>query len=635
MRKLDSGVRDAASAASAAIDFIADDGHRNAITAAGTEIRVHGVGDHATFSALGRPGYENRRQSQVVICEPPQLPRHHLLLIAWSRANRRLTRTLWWYLLFPFTLINVAGYMTPRRNLQAKALRASISVVSVVLTVALAAWVTVIAETIWLAFATSADALWTRLALCVSGPVAVGAVIVKRMRRTDETSRCGPVYSSVHLVALLALAAVCFRRPASWDYAMSDKFDPMACVLIGSAGLVLLVSLVLSGAAVHSRVTAHDAWTTRDSSALAGAALLTLVATAILHTAASLLRLIAEWSTALLAGIWGGKHSFGGTSGARDGAAGVAEQAGVWAGEATHMLLPNTENLSGLDLLLGFFLVLMLILAMNVFAAAGIKRVLGSTTPTGRPDHTRRPMSLSHNVLRHVPGCLSFVALSTSAMTLGAWAYLRVRLHSMDGAWIELCRNVILVVGVVVLGFVVVRRPERAAEWIKGVFQTVADIAGFWAPRSVPLAGASYRLILMEGVDEAVKRAGRQPVALVGHSQGSVICAWYMVTRQAPQNRITLYTCGSPLWSLYAAFFPTHFGRDFFDNVARNSAGGRWFNYWRLTDPIATSLPRATDRDVTERRDEPLRGHSEYWREAKLRVDIGAALHSADLAGQP
>lgn len=616
------------------IDFIANDSHRHAITASGTEIRVHGVGDHATFSALGRPGYENRRQSQVVICEPPQLPKHHLLLIAWSRANRRLTRTLWWYLLFPFTLINVAGYMTPRRTSQAKALRASISLVSVILTVALAAWVTVIAETIWLAFASSADSLWARSALCASGPVAVGAVIVKRMRRTDETSRCGPVYSSVHLVALLTLAAVCFRRPASWDYALSDKFDPMTCVLIGSTGVVLLVSLVLSGAAVYSRLAAHDAWTTRDSSAVAGAALLILVATAIMHTAASLLRLIAEWSTALLAGIWSGKHTFDDMSGARDGAAGVAQQAGAWAGEATHMLLPSTHNLSGLDLLLGFFVILMLVLALNIAAAAGVKRVLGESASPMRFDPSRRPMSLSHNVLRHVPGCLSFVVLSTAAMTLGAWAYLRLALHSMDGAWIELSRTVILVVGIAALGFVIVRRPERAAEWIKGIFQMVADIAGFWAPRSVPLAGASYRLILMEGVEEAIKHAGAHPIALVGHSQGSVICAWYMATRQSPQARITLYTCGSPLWSLYAAFFPAHFGRDFFDNVARNSAGGRWFNYWRLTDPIATALPCATDRDVTEWRDDPLRGHSEYWREAKLRVDIGAALHGADLAGQ-
>src|SRR5919199_1253510 len=85
----------------------------NAPSVPGTEIRVHGLGDHAPFSALGKPGFEEKRKSQVLICEPPQLPRHKLLLIAWSRANRKLTRTVPWYLLFPFTLINVASYMGP------------------------------------------------------------------------------------------------------------------------------------------------------------------------------------------------------------------------------------------------------------------------------------------------------------------------------------------------------------------------------------------------------------------------------------------------------------------------------------------------------------------------------------------
>ena len=105
-----------------------------------------------------------------------------------------------------------------------------------------------------------------------------------------------------------------------------------------------------------------------------------------------------------------------------------------------------------------------------------------------------------------------------------------------------------------------------------------------------------------------------------------VVCAWYMFSLRGPQPRITLFTCGSPLWSLYAAFFPTYFGRDFFQRVAANSARQEWFNYWRLTDPIATALPYAHDDDVTELRSEPLRGHSEYWRGPQLRQDIRKAL---------
>ena len=137
---------------------------------------------------------------------------------------------------------------------------------------------------------------------------------------------------------------------------------------------------------------------------------------------------------------------------------------------------------------------------------------------------------------------------------------------------VSLPRDITIVVAVVLIGFLIIRRPERAGAWIKSIFEMVADIAGFWSPRSVPLAGASYRAILLEGIDSAIEQADKDPVTLVGHSQGSVVCAWCMFSLRGPQPRITLFTCGSPLWSLYAAFFPTYFGRALFQRVAANSA---------------------------------------------------------------
>ena len=71
-----------------------------------------------------------------------------------------------------------------------------------------------------------------------------------------------------------------------------------------------------------------------------------------------------------------------------------------------------------------------------------------------------------------------------------------------------------------------------------------------------------------------------KPIALVGHSQGAVICAWFirgghwqekssenysdehaltMRLHDAPHeqsHRIALFTCGSPLGSLYAPSSP-------------------------------------------------------------------------------
>jgi hypothetical protein len=68
------------------------------------EVRVHGIGDHSTFSALGRPKYKELVDSRVWSGQVPQLPAHPLRLVNWSRANRKITRHLGWYLAFPFTL---------------------------------------------------------------------------------------------------------------------------------------------------------------------------------------------------------------------------------------------------------------------------------------------------------------------------------------------------------------------------------------------------------------------------------------------------------------------------------------------------------------------------------------------------
>ncbi|MDG4667741.1 alpha/beta fold hydrolase [Mycobacterium sp. 236(2023)] len=616
-----------ATASSPSIKFIPNERHRKAITQAGAEIRMHGVGDHATYSALGRPSYESRCTSQVVICEPPPMPSHHLLLIAWSRANRELTRTFWWYLLFPFTLVNVAGYMTPRRKPTALLLRVSISVVSIILTATLAAWVTVIVETVWLAIAGPADLIVFRLLLSLCGPVAVGAVIVYRICGNNLVEQCGGICLAAHLAVLAAVAAVCCARPAQWVYdteatgsgvrssATANTVDPMAYVVGVSTTIVTLLAVTLAVAAVYIRVTSRSVWEARDGSALAAAALLLMVATGVLHTGGSLVRLVAEEMMGVIEDI-------------RDRVTGVE-------GPIPHTLLPHPEGITSalrIDLLLGFFAVLLLILGVNLIAATAVNVLLNKRRPRTPAGAGLKSMSRWHSILRHAPGCLSFVVVGTTTMTAAAWTAMALHLDDMSVFGISLSRNVVLVVGVIAIGFLIIRRPERAGEWIKRIFEMIADIAGFWPRQSVPLAGASYRDILIEGIEKALKEAGDQQVALVGHSQGSVICSWYMSKLEGPQSCITLYTCGSPLSSLYAAFFPTYFGQEFFETVAARSAGNLWFNYWRVTDPIATALPSAENRNVTERETDDLLGHSEYWPDEKLRADIDRVLHQPEPA---
>ncbi|MGZ6777677.1 MAG: hypothetical protein ACXVGO_01650, partial [Mycobacterium sp.] len=98
-------------------------------------------------------------------------------------------------------------------------------------------------------------------------------------------------------------------------------------------------------------------------------------------------------------------------------------------------------------------------------------------------------------------------------------------------------------------------------------------------------------------------------------------------------DRIALFTCGSPLGSLYRTFFPRYFNAEFFAAAARKSYGSVWHNYWRKTDPFSARLsrgavvtggdhPQVRDIDVTELDDEVPKGHYEYWQERRVRSDI-------------
>jgi hypothetical protein len=206
----------------------------------------------------------------------------------------------------------------------------------------------------------------------------------------------------------------------------------------------------------------------------------------------------------------------------------------------------------------------------------------------------------------------------------------------------------------------------------KRVLESFADLAGFWAPDLHPLAGTSYRLAVLRGLRRGVldmrTDVPDKPIALVGHSQGAVICAWFIRgghwrerpsenysdehalatgmndTPDEQSDRIALFTCGSPLGSLYRTFFPRYFDEHFVRAAARNSYGNVWHNYWRKTDPFGARLSRGAegtavdgsqvcDIDVTELEDEVTRGHYEYWQEGRVRRDIEAYFASFERLG--
>jgi hypothetical protein len=156
--------------------------------------------------------------------------------------------------------------------------------------------------------------------------------------------------------------------------------------------------------------------------------------------------------------------------------------------------------------------------------------------------------------------------------------------------------------------------PWLALAVLQEVLGKTADAAGFWPVRDHPLSGASYRRAVLAGIEAEAGRLSPERVALVGHSQGSVICAWLAAETGALRGcrELHLVTTGSPLASLYAGFFPAYFTPAWFARVAARSAS--WANFWRSTDPVGTPVPEAVNAELTDPdRYGTVHGHGGYW----------------------
>jgi pimeloyl-ACP methyl ester carboxylesterase len=160
---------------------------------------------------------------------------------------------------------------------------------------------------------------------------------------------------------------------------------------------------------------------------------------------------------------------------------------------------------------------------------------------------------------------------------------------------------------------------------VQEVLGRAADAAGFWPVRDHPLAGASYREAVIAGIEQEAARLGPTRVALVGYSQGSVICAWLVAETPALSDcrELHLVTTGSPLVSLYSAFFPAYFTDGWFGRVADRSTG--WANFWRATDPVGTPVPGAVNVELTD----PdaagtVQGHGGYWNAPEVIKHVAA-----------
>ncbi len=642
----------------------------------GLELRVHGIGDHDTYSALGRPDYTELVASRVWIGQVPALPAHSLRLVNWSRANRKFSRHLGWYIAFPFTLLNVAAYMEPvddrRWRWRAILMRFAIGICGICLTISMAAWLSVIVETFWRGVTTNDDRL-TGVLLQAAGPATLILGIIFRFAfGRSGVDRGSYFWSSLNLLALLAMVAVLHEKPSSWDDtwigALVNKGSPnyldgMLFVVIASTAVVFLVSIVISSLALILRISADKKPSDVSSSSivpLCGAALLLPISVVLIHSVGSMLRLAVDTLSRLAP--WYTLSE-------------LPPHVGLGSPDSISLvLLPRPDDLHSvaryqalpIDLIPIFGAIMLVILGLALFVAWTKHRLRFFKGSSGRitdEEHARR----LHDAVVGIPKNLASPILTALLGSVIAWITLYWALGRSNPVVIDSTILGLQALGVIAVVLLVVRQPKRLAKRFRVAFSYIADIAGFWAPDIHPLAGTSYRIDLISSLRQAIAKScveePDKPIALVGHSQGSVVCAWFVrgghwfdqrsegstdrrnvkkrtfeVNPTKSSDRIALFTCGSPLETLYRKFFPRFFDDEFFRKTREMTyRGTQWYNYWRATDPIGSAIhplgdPHsgpAIDRDIPERNGRELRQHGEYWSEKVLRDDIDRFFASA------
>ncbi|WP_067658027.1 hypothetical protein [Nocardia harenae] len=623
------------------------------------EIRVHGIGDHDPYSALGSPVFQELTPDQVTVADQPRPMPHRLRLVNWSRSNRKKTRTLLWYLAFPFTLMNVAAYMRPYVGGTAagkvgdRLFRGLMVVPALCLTAATAAWLIVIFETMLRSSTLMSSDAGLRGAVAWVPPSILGMFIIVRVGRSKLRDRSDHpawliVVSVLHLSVLAATAlwaATRMAEPSTAAGPVDLVAEPEAITpMIALVGLTTLA--VGCCALVLALISAVCRWRTasneRAGTHLAGAALLILLAITVLHAAGSMLRVTVEEVLTFLVN-WASSRI--GT------VASTVEQrraALEAAGRDGYVLLPSPaedglEDAIRLDIIPVFFIAFVLICALALGIALYISRRFMSARAAKTPPRTppRKPETALHSILGDLNSYLGPATLIIVVCTGAVWWWAGDVVLGTGAATMNDVLRFIQAGSFVIVVLLIVRRPERLGSALRAGFSSLADIAGFWLPDAVPLAGASYRPSLMAGLGKELKRpdyAGHR-IALVGHSQGSIACAWFVskeLTGTPLSDQLMLVTCGSPLATLYRTFFPRYFDGPFFDRAKDNCCGG-WHNYYRVTDPISSPVCNESERycldhDATEEADGPLYGHSNYWIDPAMTTRIHTYLTEP---GQP
>ncbi|GAP53672.1 hypothetical protein AHiyo6_02370 [Arthrobacter sp. Hiyo6] len=602
------------------------------------EIRVHGIGNKELLDAVGHPSFE-RLNPATEVATSPHVPSHVVRIVNWSRSNKAFTKGFFWYVALPFTLVNVVGYMRPAEGTK-RIFPFCGTLAGMVLTAAQIAWGILFVETV-LAFLPVGDGEkgWGHfIPLGVSLLMALIMIYrAKKITHVNDVRDPGPSLSILVLNVATAIATGLTLKPGYEDGVVQylaqnvwfmDTFrqlspNPMlfwvvsttlavyiiAGILLACQAFVNLRSLrnksdpisqnevleqpILGGLADGGEIVGRQ--DTKAPTSFAMAALVLIASIVLMHTLGSLLRIAVSDLMWIIRAIF-----FNGNP------------VSIPVSQATFFASldePDIRQIKLVDVLpiYGVGLFALFIICWTIFASQAY-----------RLDSGRWPISsIDRAMLQHVR--ISFagrliprVTTAFFVLSLGiicVVSLLIVRAKPESGIVDTLMTVSHFLAYALVFSAALGQFPQ-----ITEKTGLVADVIGFWPIRNHPLAGISYRRRVVAGILMEISRYPNKTVVLVGHSQGSVICAWLVRRRKLPisKDNLHLVTCGSPLVTLYQTFFPAYFTEECFKEVSGRV--GSWNNFWRPTDPIATPIPHAVNVMVGDPGpDDVLERHSNYW----------------------
>jgi hypothetical protein len=425
----------------------------------------------------------------------------------------------------------------------------------------------------------------------------------------------------------------CFRGEAYWEI-LAEHPDVLSIALvIGILASILLAGVLLIRSAILA--CSSSARATRAPASAVGASILVAGSWLLLAAYGSALRMGIEW-------IY------------------LALEPFLYRNPSLHPLAPKPHLVvSSYDLNLWSFSMANLMPAVAVgalllfvlaFVILSAGRGPSEERSAARPSEKTpvwRLFRYLHVMISRLPDRLGLVTVVTAVLWLASIAVLWVVDRTLDDVEFEIVEEVpqivdastwdnrvaagmlavSLILGIFAIVFALFFGRIRV---VREFLDSVADVLGFFPIRWHPLAGLSYREIVLPELEQTLAR-WQGPIVYSGHSQGSVIGFWLLRHVNSFGGRVRFVTSGSPLQTLYSTFFPRYFNEEEAGAVLARTH--TWINVWRLTDPIGSPLwpdTRAAGAEKPEKRIDnadavdpigegmPVRWHLDYWTDPVL-----------------